>query len=555
METCLKASLERKPCRSHETGDGECDIMADISEGIPIPRGIPSFKPEISVSSHILLDHSIVMMSMEKEMAFIKCFVEEAFKKDAAGFQTQKQDESLTPRKDMSEHTCRYHSSSSRKQTSNSNNSDREDTDSSTDCTERGLILRNGPKESGTGGIKNTLLDYESFIPHLGPEPDDFRIGQYPASKPNYLNAGILNEAINDDSTDHSENGGGVTLSNKMLSSKMIYDPEAPVFSPAAPLSDLNALQNYSLEDILQFNRIAFARNIPEAILKPSGHVKPHVGSTSVVMSEYAAMNWYGYHKARNWDFDMSKIRVQSFQFKYSLLNHVPNCPFSPVYPVTRSLQATLLERHIHLRFGDVAPANIHIFVDVSNIAVSWINFLKLQHKIPLSQHVAAPPFCFPNLDYILRRNRKATVKMAAGSSRPNTEEYHLTEARDVCKYRVYNLPRVADPCLPGSPRKKKEHFVDESLQLGMASSIMDYKPATMVVATGDGNEAEYSEGFLANICRALSRGWCVELVTFSANISKGYLDLLQSQKYDSKFKVIYLDEYGDLLFAMWVDK
>ena len=529
--------------------------MADIPDGISIPRGIPSLEPEISASSHILLDHGMVMMSMEKEMAFIRSFVEEAFKKYAAGSQTKTQDESLMPQKDMSERVCGSHSSLSPKQTSIRDNSDPEDTDPSTDCTELGLVLRNGPEESGMGGIKRTLLDYASLIPYLALKPQDFVMEQYPAQKSNYPKSDILKEAIRDDSTDDGDDSAGVTPCNAMPSSKMTYDPEAPVFFPAAQLSDLNALQKYSLEEVLQFNRIAFARNIPVAILRPSGHVKPHVSSASVVVSEYAAMNWCGYHKARQWDLEMSNLKIQSFQFKYSLLNHVPDSPFSPVYPVTRSLQATLLEQHIRLRFCDGSPANMHIFVDASNIVVSWINFLKTQHNIPLSQHVAAPPFCFPNLDYILRRGRNATVKMAAGSSRPNIEEYHLKEARETCNYRVYNLPRVADPCLPGSPRKKKEHFVDESLQLGMAASIMDYEPATMVVATGDGNKAEYSEGFLANICRALSRGWSVELVTFSANISKGYLDLLQSQKYKSTFKVIYLDEYGDLLFAMWADQ
>jgi hypothetical protein len=63
-----------------------------------------------------------------------------------------------------------------------------------------------------------------------------------------------------------------------------------------------------------------------------------------------------------------------------------------------------------------------------------------------------------------------------------------------------------------------------------------------MVVATGDGGEAEYSDGFPANIARALNRGWKVELVAWKRSLSAEYRKF--QRLLPDRFRIIELDEF-----------
>ena len=92
---------------------------------------------------------------------------------------------------------------------------------------------------------------------------------------------------------------------------------------------------------------------------------------------------------------------------------------------------------------------------------------------------------------------------------------------------------------------------MDEILHLKMLESVVDeVTPSTIVLATGDAAEAEYSAGFLKMVERALEKGWKVELVSFKHNISGAYKRKEFRGKWHNQFKIIVLDEYVEQLLA-----
>jgi hypothetical protein len=95
-----------------------------------------------------------------------------------------------------------------------------------------------------------------------------------------------------------------------------------------------------------------------------------------------------------------------------------------------------------------------------------------------------------------------------------------------------------------------KEQGVDELLHLKMCQCIIDFEPATLILATGDANVAEFSDGFLKNVKRALKCGWRVELYSWRLNIAKAWKDLHKEQKNPDDFRIIDLDKYADFLLG-----
>lgn len=98
-------------------------------------------------------------------------------------------------------------------------------------------------------------------------------------------------------------------------------------------------------------------------------------------------------------------------------------------------------------------------------------------------------------------------------------------------------------------PSRWVEQAVDEILHLKMMESIIDFKqPSTMVLATGDAAEAEYSAGFLKMVERALENGWMVELVSFNESMSHLYRKSDFRARWGFRFKLIELDRYVEWL-------
>lgn len=85
-----------------------------------------------------------------------------------------------------------------------------------------------------------------------------------------------------------------------------------------------------------------------------------------------------------------------------------------------------------------------------------------------------------------------------------------------------------------------------------MLESLVDTdKPATIVLATGDAAEAEYSGGFLRMVERALQKGWSVELVSFAMNTSFAYKRKEFRAKWGAQFRTINLEDYVEEMLDM----
>lgn len=217
---------------------------------------------------------------------------------------------------------------------------------------------------------------------------------------------------------------------------------------------------------------------------------------------------------------------------------------------------------------------------------IGFQDSLKRSLGIPVSRRIRTQPFSFHNLSLILERGRPVAKRVLAGSDNfPAIQEAKLIGYETNILERVHKAKEL-------TPRKKKnssgsnnynnssssssnytsatgqssssetatagfapekwvEQAVDEILHLKILESVVDAKtPSTIVLATGDAAEAEYSEGFLKMVERALEKGWMVELVSFKHNISGAYKRKEFRGKWEGKFKIIILDEYVEMLMG-----
>ncbi|KIV98608.1 uncharacterized protein PV09_09601 [Verruconis gallopava] len=242
------------------------------------------------------------------------------------------------------------------------------------------------------------------------------------------------------------------------------------------------------------------------------------------------------------------------------------------------------------------SPSGIHVFVDFSNI---WIGFMDHLKQMQMQMHHCIPHqnISFDALVLLLERRRPVAKRVLAGS-------YPLMPAMELAKqigYETLILEKVFKSREPNerqrrmlalqsrnsfaalgtqsgtngssqvsmlsttpptastgpvqafspSPASEKwvEQGVDEILHLRILESIVDTDiPSRMVVATGDAAKAEYSEGFMKMIVRALKKGWFVELVAFSKSISSEYLKKSFKDQWKDQFQVIVLDKWAQFL-------
>ncbi|EFE41583.1 conserved hypothetical protein [Trichophyton verrucosum HKI 0517] len=225
------------------------------------------------------------------------------------------------------------------------------------------------------------------------------------------------------------------------------------------------------------------------------------------------------------------------------------------------------------------APAGIHVFVDMSNIMVGFHDCIKKSRDIPLTTRVRRLPLSFQNFALVLERARPVSKRVLVGSDR-----YPAIDEAETLGYEANILERV-HKAKPSSPRKTKlsggggdkasrralydqssssetnaqasperwvEQAVDEILHLKILESIVDTDtPSTIILATGDAAQAEYSDGFLKMVDRALSKGWYVELVSFSSITSRAYTRKSFRDKWGSRFRIFELDIYAEYLLDL----
>lgn len=104
---------------------------------------------------------------------------------------------------------------------------------------------------------------------------------------------------------------------------------------------------------------------------------------------------------------------------------------------------------------------------------------------------------------------------------------------------------------LYANPKTVAEQGVDEILQMKILESLVDTEmPSTVVLASGDAAEAEFSAGFKKTVERALKLGWKVEIVAWSEGLSRDYRPL--SRKWKNQFTTIELDDFCEDLLGLY---
>lgn len=192
-----------------------------------------------------------------------------------------------------------------------------------------------------------------------------------------------------------------------------------------------------------------------------------------------------------------------------------------------------------------------------------------------ISTRIRRQPLSFHNLSLILERGRPAAKRVLVGSDNfESIQEAKLIgyetnildrvhKAKELTprqkKYRTINgnggaLSGQSSGSETGpthAPEKWVEQAVDEILHLKILESVVDAKePSTIVLATGDAAEAEYSGGFLRMVERALGKGWRVELVSFRRNTSGAYRKREFRARWGQAFKTIELDAFAEELLG-----
>ena len=195
---------------------------------------------------------------------------------------------------------------------------------------------------------------------------------------------------------------------------------------------------------------------------------------------------------------------------------------------------------------------------------VGFHDSVKVSRNIPVSTRIRRLHMSYANFSLIMERGRPAAKRVLVGSNPRLPAHDKAEELGYECHLleKVYKLKPLSDRQKyfatrhGGSAQEEKPRYheqgVDELLHLKMLESLLDHNDAeqqgTMVLATGDGAEAEYSDGFLRYVKTALSRGWKVELVSWKNNIHHAYLELSRQQEFRKTFRIIYLDHFAEEL-------
>ncbi|RGB40201.1 hypothetical protein C1646_664011 [Rhizophagus diaphanus] len=196
----------------------------------------------------------------------------------------------------------------------------------------------------------------------------------------------------------------------------------------------------------------------------------------------------------------------------------------------------------------------IHVFIDNSNILVGFLAYCRQHAKRPkgLSGQRSKPTLDYNALFTILERERNIARRVLVASS----PLYQPLEKADQAGYEVSVLKRVksdsnstqTDFSDYQSPfEMEKEQCVDELLHLKILESLLDYHaPATLVLASGDGKDAEYFEGgFHKCVIKALERGWKVEIISWKRQLSQNFLNKKFLSKWEGLYHVVFLDWFA----------
>ncbi|KAF9773477.1 hypothetical protein IL306_008685 [Fusarium sp. DS 682] len=252
----------------------------------------------------------------------------------------------------------------------------------------------------------------------------------------------------------------------------------------------------------------------------------------------------------------------------YQHFNYGPLTEIHSHVQITPVKHEGLMAKLVHERIIDsmickdsptLAENGIHVFIDMSNIIIGFQKALRAKFGIPeSSRFVPLPQMNLPFFHELLARDRYAECLNVGCSVRPNRSVPPFVQELKDLGYRV-DL-RSRRPEQSGSDDHNTfeaggfryvEDMVDETLQIRISESVMQYfeEPGTLVIATGDARPAKYSDGFLTQAQRALRMGWSVEVVSWKTSLSSAWNALLKEQSFDSRFRIIELDQFLDELW------
>ncbi|KAI1371890.1 hypothetical protein F4677DRAFT_278816 [Hypoxylon crocopeplum] len=225
----------------------------------------------------------------------------------------------------------------------------------------------------------------------------------------------------------------------------------------------------------------------------------------------------------------------------------------------------------------------VHVFVDMSNIFIGFCDTFKISRRIPAHQRIKVP-FSFRILAALMERGRNIQKRVLAGSmyagkSRKSWPPYF--HAAEQLQYEMNIYSRVKKRKIsPNKPKRRGrtspqervqpnshevvgdsaadssedgmvvevngEQGVDENLHLNMMDVMWENlgNPGTMVLATGDAAEAEFSDGFFRYARRALDAGWKLELIAWKRTTSLAWINLQSSGEFAGMFQIIFLDDF-----------
>ena len=195
----------------------------------------------------------------------------------------------------------------------------------------------------------------------------------------------------------------------------------------------------------------------------------------------------------------------------------------------------------------------------------------KISRGLSIASRIRRQPISFHNLSIVLERGRPIAKRVLVGSDNfPSIQEAkrigyetnildRVHKAKELTprqmKYRNVNGTTSSGSettAVKYAPEKWVEQAVDEILHLKILESVVEAKePSTIVLATGDAAEAEYSQGFLKMVERALGKGWKVEVCSFRKNISGSYRKKEFRTRWGSNFKIIELDDFVQELLGV----
>ncbi|KAF0513125.1 cell wall glucanase protein [Gigaspora margarita] len=203
----------------------------------------------------------------------------------------------------------------------------------------------------------------------------------------------------------------------------------------------------------------------------------------------------------------------------------------------------------------------IHVFIDNSNILVGFLAYCRKQSLTNRTQN--KPRLEYDALFTILERGRNVARRVLVASS----PLYQPLDKAAQTGYEVSVLKRVKrsifdddgntqqiDHTVSGYQQQQsppfemeKEQCVDELLHLKILESLLDYHaPATLVLASGDGKDAEYFQGgFHKCIIKALERGWKVEVISWQRQLSQNFLNKKFLSKWQGLYHVVFLDWFA----------